>query len=326
MNGEIKEPKTLQEAILYFGNPDNCLAYLAKKRWPDCVVICPTCGSTQVHFLATRRLWQCVNDHARRQFSIKVGTIMEDSAIPLEKWLCATWMIVNDKNGISSYELHRALGVTQKSAWFMAHRIRLALQRGSFVKLGGRGVEVEADETFIGGKARNMHLSEKKRRITSTGPKGKQPVWGVLERGGEVRCVVVPTTRKPAIQPLVKEHVAAESALYTDALLSYQGMEKQYAHGVIDHAVAYVNGRVHTNGMENFWSLLKRCLGGTYVSVEPFHLFRYLDEQTFRYNNRGSKKQPINDGQRFNMALSNIPGRRLTYAELTGKLRPEAWF
>lgn len=326
MNGEIKEPKTLQEAILYFGNPDNCLAYLAKKRWPDGVVVCPTCGSTQVHFLATRRLWQCVNEHPRRQFSIKVGTIMEDSAIPIEKWLCATWMIVNDKNGISSYELHRALGVTQKSAWFMAHRIRLALQRGSFAKLGGRGVEVEADETFIGGKARNMHLSEKQRRITSTGPKGKQPVWGVLERGGDVRCVVVPTTRKPVIQPLVKEHVAAESALYTDALLSYKGMEREYAHGVIDHAVAYVNGRVHTNGLENFWSLLKRSLGGTYVSVEPFHLFRYLDEQSFRYNNRGTKKQPVNDGQRFRMALSNIPGRRLTYAELTGKLRPEAQF
>ena len=124
---------------------------------------------------------------------------------------------------------------------------------------------------------------------------------------------------------MVRKHVAAESALYTDALLSYRGMESEYTHGVIDHAVAYVNGRVHTNGLENFWSLLKRSLGGTYVSVEPFHLFRYLDEQSFRYNTRSTKMKPINDGQRFRMVMSNIAGKRLTYDELTGKLHQEAF-
>jgi hypothetical protein len=201
-------------------------------------------------------------------------------------------MIANCKNGISSYELARAIGVTQKSAWFMMHRIRLAMQNNSLPKLGGEGSEVKADETYIGGKAINMHLSTRKRRISSTGPKGKQPVWGAPERGGEVRTAVIPTTRKKLIQPEVRKHIAAGSDLYTNSIFSYHGMEAEYKHQMVDHADSYVSGRVHTNGMENFWSLFKRGLKGTCVSVEPFHLFRYLDEQAFRYNNR---KQPMND-------------------------------
>jgi transposase-like protein len=207
--------------------------------------------------------------------------------------------------------------VTQKTAWFMLHRIRLALQSGSMMKLGGNGGgAVEADETFIGGKARNMHLSARQRRITGTGGKDKVAVMGMLERGGEVRCSVVPSRRKHVIQGEIRKHVTAGAALYTDFLLSYQGLASEYAHRVVDHAVEYVNGKVHTNGLENFWSLLKRGINGTYVSVEPFHLFRYLDEQTFRYNNRLN----MNDAARFSVALSQVAGKRLTYAEVTGKV------
>ena len=307
------EPQSLQEAIVYFSNPDNCIAHLVAQRWPDGVVKCPSCGNPKVNYRAHRRTWTCSSHHAKREFSIKVGTMMEDSPIGLDKWLTAIWLLTNCKNGISSYEIARDIKVSQKAAWFMLHRIRLAMQNDSFgSKFGG---EVEADETFIGGKARNMHLSVKQRRITGTGTKDKTAVMGILERGGHVRTFVVPNRKKTALQAEVRKHVEGGSALYTDALLSYEGLATDYAHKVVDHAVEYVNGRIHTNGLENFWSLLKRGINGTYVSVEPFHLFRYLDEQTFRYNNR----KDMNDTGRFNRVISQIVGKRLTFAELTGK-------
>jgi len=316
MTSQIKEPKTLQEAIKYFGDLDNCLAYLSHKRWPDGKVICPTCGSSQVHFLSTRRLWQCVNEHERRQFSIKVGTVMEDSAIGLDKWLCAIWMICNDKNGISSYEIHRCVGVSQKSAWFMMHRIRMTMQDGSMQgKLGGH---VEADETFIGGKARFMHKN-KRAKVIKRGPSGKTIVVGVLERGGKVRAEVVKDRERANVQAIVRENVQPGSDLYTDEWSAYFGLAPEYAHQVINHADAYVDGQVHTNGLENFWSLLKRGLKGTYVSVEPFHLFRYLDEQIFRYNNRATKKQFVSDNDRFQLAVSQLTDKRLTYQGLIGR-------
>jgi transposase-like protein len=221
------------------------------------------------------------------------------------------WQIVNCKNGISSYEVHRAIGITQKSAWFLDHRIRLALTMGSFNKLSG---QIEADETFIGGKARNMHASKRAAKITGTGGKDKTAVMGILERGGKVVTKVVPNRKKKALQAEVREHVLAGSALFTDALKSYDGLD-EFQHEVVDHAVEYVRGEVHTNGLENFWSLLKRGLSGTYVSVEPFHLFRYLDEQAFRYNHR----KGLNDGQRFDLAVRQIVGKRLTFDQLTGK-------
>lgn len=239
---------------------------------------------------------------------------MEDSAIGLDKWLTAMWLITNCKNGVSSYEVARDVKVTQKSAWFMLHRIRLALQDDLFgSKLSG---EVEVDETFIGGKARNMHVNERKRRITGTGGRDKTAVVGILERGGKVRASVIPNRRKTVLQEQVRKHVTAGAALYTDALLSYAGLAGDYAHQVVDHASQYVDGRVHTNGLENFWSLLKRGVAGTYVSVEPFHLFRYLDEQMFRFNNR----KDLKDADRFNLAVSQIVGKRLTFAQLTGKV------
>ena len=313
----MSEPKSLQEAIVYFSNPDNCIDYLAVRRWPN-GVICPGCGFEKVSYNAKRRTWKCPKIHAKREFSIKVGSVCEDSAIPLDKWLTALWLLSNCKNGISSCELARDLDVTQKTAWFILHRIRLAMQDETFgSKLGG---EVEVDETFIGGKARNMHLEKRERRITGTGGKDKTIVFGALERGGKVRTVVVDDRKKKGLHARVKEHVEAGAALYSDALKSYDGLAQDYAHQVIDHAEKYVDGQVHTNGLENFWSLLKRGIAGSYVSVEPFHLFRYLDEQVFRYNNRATKKRDITDFDRFDMAVRKIFGKRLTFAELTGKL------
>jgi len=310
-----REPKSLQEAILYFSNPDNCIDYLGIRRWPD-GVICPGCGGRNVKFNASRRVWQCGSHHAKRQFSVKVGTMMEDSAIPLDKWLTAMWLLSNCKNGISSYEVARDLKVTQKTAWFMLHRIRTAMQDEFFgSKLGTNGGEVEVDETFIGGKSRNMHLSKRKRRITGTGGADKTIVFGMLERGGRVRAKVMPNRKMESVQPEIRQHIAAGTALYSDEWVAYRGLETDYAHQVIDHAMKYVDGRVHTNSMENFWSLLKRGIAGTYVSVEPFHLFRYLDEQMFRFNNR----KDLDDAGRFDLTVRQIVGKRLTFAELTGK-------
>jgi transposase-like protein len=314
------EPKTLQEAIQYFTDPDNCLAYMIPLTFPDGVVTCPTCGRTDPKFLANQCRWQCKSVHPKRQFSAKVGTIFEDSPIPLEKWLPAVWMIVNDKNGISSWELHRALGVTQKTAWFMLHRIRLAMQDQHQVKIGGGGAPVEVDETFIGGKARNMHREKRIRFAPQMqGGKGKAVVMGMLERGGKVKAQVIPLRHKDVMQGLVRDGVEKGATVMTDEAAQYQGIANEYVHEVINHMEGYVRGHVSTNGIENFWSLLKRGLGGTYVSIEPFHLFRYLDEQMFRFNNRATKDNPLNDSDRFALALSQIVGKRLTYSELTGK-------
>src|SRR5271165_1978712 len=314
-----QEPTSLQEAIVYFSNPDNCIDYIAMRRWPDGVV-CPVCGSTKVSaFNPTRRTWKCGSHHPKREFSVKVGTIYEDSPISLDKWLTATWMLTNCKNGVSSYEIARDVKVTQKSAWFMLQRIRLAMQDEFFgSKLNG---EVEVDETFIGGKARFMHKDVRARKISGRGKHmtDKVAVMGMLERGGRVRTQVIADRSSATLQGLVKQHVTAGADVFTDELHGYWGLNEQYKHQIIDHALKYVDGRVHTNGMENFWSLLKRGLKGTYVAVEPFHLFRYLDEQMFRFNNRATKDNPLNDADRFDMIVRKIVGKRLTFAELTGK-------
>jgi transposase-like protein len=301
---------TLQDAIVYFSDPNNCREYVVARRWPNGVE-CPRCGSKNVTFLEKYNRWQCSTRHDARQFTAKTRTIFEDSPLGLDKWLMAMWQVVNCKNGVSSYEVHRAIGVTQKTAWFMDHRIRYALSQGTINKLSG---QIEADETYIGGKARNMHKAKRAAKITGTGGKDKTAVMGILERGGKVITKVVDNTKKKTLQPEIREHVLATSAIFTDALKSYEGLD-EFQHEVIDHAIEYVRGEVHTNGLENFWSLLKRCLNGTYVSVEPFHLFRYVDEQAFRYNNR----KPMDDGDRFRFLMRKIVGKRLTYAQLTGK-------
>lgn len=326
MNGNYNRPKTLQDAILYFADADNCLKYMVAKRWPNGVV-CPTCHRTDVTFLKTQRKWQCKSAHDHRQFSAKVGTIFEDSPLPLEKWLPAVWMICNCKNGVSSYELSRALKVTQKTAWFMLHRIRVALKEGGLFKIGGGGGPVEIDETFVGGKPKNMHSSKRlelqhirSKQLRGDVPLGRTTVMGFLDREkGKVRAMVIPNIRRDTLQDRILEHVQHGTALYTDKAMAYEGLDADYIHEAVDHVREYVRGHVHTNGIENFWSLLKRGLHGTYVAVEPFHLERYVHEQVFRYNNRKTKHQNFNDGDRFDMAMSQVAGRRLTYAELTGK-------
>jgi transposase-like protein len=303
-------PTSLLEAIRYFADPDVANDFLAEMRWPD-GPICPACGSGEYSYLSTRRVWKCKQKGCAKQYSVKLGTIFGDSPLGLDKWLPAVWLVANSKNGISSHELARALGVTQKSSWFMLARIRLAMQTGSFDKLDG---EVEADEAFIGGAAFNLHKAERARKITATGGKDKTIVWGVRKRGGDVRVKVIPNTKKQTIQAEVRAHVEPGSALYTDTMGGYRGLVEDFDHATVDHAERYVDGRVHTNGLENFWSLLKRGLHGTYVSVSPAHLHRYLDERVFTYNLR-----ELDGYGRFSTVLRSVAGRRVTYAELTGK-------
>jgi transposase-like protein len=309
--------KTLQDAVVYFSDADNALDYMANKLWPNGVT-CPICGRKDVVFLKNQRKWQCKSVHAKRQFSAKVGTIFEDSPIPLEKWLPVMWMLSNCRNGVSSCEIARTIGVTQKSAWFMLHRIRLAMQQGSLMKLGGSGSPVQVDETFIGGKARNMHKI-KRAKLNAIGTDNKVVVAGMLETDGKVKTQVIENRSMRTLQTLVKEHIEAGATLHTDDFYGYWGLYKDYIHEIVNHAETYVHGKVHTNGIENFWSLVKRGLHGTYISVEPFHLFRYLDEQSFRYNNRKDGKYEISDRERFDIALSGVAGKRITYQHLIGR-------
>jgi transposase-like protein len=304
----IQKPESLIEAIVYFSDLDVATKFVADLRWPSGPV-CPRCGCMEYSYLTTRRLWKC--KACKKQYSVKLGTIFEDSALGLDKWLPAVWLVANSKNGISSHELGRALKVTQKSAWFMLHRIRLAMKTGSLLKLEG---EVEADETYIGGKARNMHESERKRKGVAQGGSGKTVVLGMRQRDGDVAAAVITNASSNAIHPEIHHTIRRGSTLYTDAWKAYQGLDGDFTHEVIDHAEAYVNGRIHTNGIESFWALLKRGLQGTYISVEPFHLFRYLDERVFTYNERTNT-----DRGRFEAVLGAVGGRRLTYAEATGQ-------
>jgi transposase-like protein len=308
-------PKTLIEAVKFFANPDNCREYLVARRWPNGVT-CPTCASKTVYFDSSRNGWECKTRHPQRKFTLKTGTIFEDSPLGLDKWLPTVWMIANCKNGVSSWEIHRAIGVTQKTAWFMLQRIRLAMQdTDTGGKLSG---DVELDETFIGGKARNMHFKQRERLGITKGASmaGKVAVMGLLERhpekGSRVRLATIPNNKRRNLMPHVTAHVEKGTTVHTDSLPSYVSLDTDYTHNVIDHAEKYVDGQVHTNGLENFWSLLKRAIKGTYVSVQPFHLFRYLDEQAFRFNNR----HDMNDADRFSAVICGIVGRRLTYKDL----------
>jgi transposase-like protein len=310
----MKAPTTFLEAVRYFSDPLACLEFLVALRWPRGVK-CPQCGSKKVTFLANAKLWKCRNVHPKQKFSVKVGTIFEDSPIGLDKWFPAMWLAANCKNGISSYELHRCLGVTQKTAWFMLQRIRLAMQEGITKKFKGH---VEADETFIGAKARNMHADKKRGLIKGGGMAGKTAVLGLLQRNApeessRVQCKIVERVRRHDIDSSVRARVEKGSTVYTDALKSYDRLADEYVHNVIDHAECYAKGHVHTNGLENFWSLLKRAIKGTYVNVEPFHLFRYLDEQAFRFNERKE-----DDGGRFIKVLRGVTGKGLRYAKLIG--------
>jgi transposase-like protein len=319
------EPKTLQSAIVYFSNPDNCVSYLVDRRWPNGVV-CPTCGRKDVAYVPARRVWQCKTRHPKAQFSAKVGTVMEDSPISLDKWLTAMWMVANCKNGVSSWEMHRALGVTQKTAWFMLHRIRLALGEKPDGKMGEDGGPVEVDETFIGPDPQKMHADRRQARYKALNARPKIPVMGMLDRElRQVRAKVVPNVRRETLLNEILNQIEKGRTVYTDSAPAYDHLLlKGYMHQMVNHTLEYVRGQVHTQGIENFWSLLKRGLKGTYVAVEPFHLDRYITEQVFRYNNRATKDNPLTDADRFALAVSQISGKRLTYADLTGKVEETA--
>lgn len=287
-------PRTLLEAIRYFSDPLNCFHYMVQRRWPTGEITCPTCGSGHLRFDRKRLVWTCNIKHSRRQFSIKVGTIFEDSPLSLSKWLPTVWMVANMKNGGSSHEVGRSLGVTQKTAWFMLHRIRLAMREMGGGMMSG---EVEVDETYVGGKLRNMHRA---RQLKMKGSRwtGKVAVMGLLERhpdrGSVIRTQIIPGTKWGTLTGVMRANITEGSEVFTDALPSYASLNHLFIHRFIDHQEAYVMGRVHTNGLENFWSLLKRTIHGTYVNVEPFHLFRYLDEQVCRFNER-----KLSDATRF---------------------------
>ena len=330
----MKGPQTLQQAIQFFGDYENCRQFMIAVRWADGKVRCPYCDSEHVTYLEKARLYRCYEKHPKQKFSLKIGTVFEDSPVPLEKWLPATWLLANCKNGISSYEIASDIGVTQKSAWFMMHRIRLAMQTGTFAKMGGPGSEIESDETFVGGKAKNMSAKRRAQfkiaRDASMGDAAlvnKTAVWGVLDREQrKVRATVVPKVNRASLQTAVLDQVAPGSTIYTDEAKVYRSLPKEYTHEFVNHVERYVNGQVHTNGLENFWGLLKRGLNGTYVAVEPFHLHRYLDEQMFRYNNRKDESgRKLTAAERFGLVLSQIVGKRLTFAEVTGKVGETAF-
>jgi transposase-like protein len=304
----MKEPMTLTEAVVYFSDPDRAHAHFVEIRWPHGAA-CPRqgCGSMDVRKLSRQR-WRCSD--CKRDFTAKVGTIFEDSPLGLDKWLPAIWLLANAKNGISSMELHRALGVTQKTAWHMLHRVRAAMKIRSFDKLQG---DVEIDETFVGGKLKNRRRplpgpSGNKR----VGPVGKTPVLGLIERDGSARAFVVPDVKKKTLVPNIVANVAPESTIYTDSLQSYRHLGSHFrGHAWVDHAFAYVQGKAHVNSVESFWALLKRGLRGTYIATRPFHLDKYVDEAVFRWNGREG-----NDGTRFRDALMKAEGTRLTYRDL----------
>ena len=310
----MNTPTNLADAVVYFSDPDRALDFLVELRWPQGVV-CPRCGVDQPSFLKSRRIWKCKG--CRKQFSIKVGTIFEDSPLGLDKWLPALWLIANAKNGVSSYEMARALSVTQKTAWFMLGRIRAAMTFAGGDRFDG---EVEIDESFLGGKYENMHLSKKARLGPGHASMNKVPVLGILERPkgkhgvSRIRTTVVGRdTTVHQFHAHVERAVKRGTVVYTDQHPGYGVLASAYTRRIINHAREYARGRVHTNGIENFWSLLKRTIKGTYVSIDPFHVFRYVDEQVFRFNNRRGS-----DGERFVAMLAALVGKRLTYKQLTG--------
>jgi transposase-like protein len=317
-------PETLQQAIAFFADPQRAFDAAVDFRWPGGNVTCPRCNQAKHSFIKTRKIWFCYV--CKKQFTVKVGTVMEDSPIGLDKWMMAMWMVANCKNGISSYELAKNLGIRQNSAWFMLHRIREAMRtepKGKF----GFGGPVESDETYIGPNPQKMHAGRRKEfrdRIGKGAPRRgyiyKTAVHGLLDRElRQVRARVVNKVKREKLQDLILENVTPFAKLYTDNSILYDHLNNKYVHKVVDHTKEYVRGNVHTNGIGNFWSLLKRTLRGTYVAVEPFHLDHYIDEQIFRFNNRATKDNKLTDSDRFALLMTQVAGKRLTYAKVTGK-------
>lgn len=306
------QPETLREAMIHFASEDNAHAFMVAIRWPEGPQ-CPFCGTFNVTLLSTRRVFKCKVKGCRKQFTAKRGTIFEDSPLSLGLWFAAAWLISNCKNGISSYEIARDLDVCQKTAWFVLHRLRRAMKAGSFdKKLCGI---IEADECHIGGLFKNMHKGKRERikgGKKANSSTGKTIVQAVLERDGEVRAQVLENLTLAPRLDFLQENAEAGAQLMTDEGYDSPQVDAVFAHEFVNHQIEYVRGNVHCNGVENFWSLLQRGLSGTYISVEPYHLSAYVDEQAFRFNNRKT-----DDGDRFVRTLSQVSGRRLTYKELT---------
>lgn len=309
-------PKSLLEAVRYFSDLSVCNQYMRRIKWPNGVVVCPKCGAKgeRIGEIATRSMLRCKD--CRKQFSYKVGTIFEDSPLGLDKWFVAVWSVANSKNGISSHELGRALDVTQKTAWFMEHRIRKAMETNSFEKFDG---PAEADTTYIGGKAENMHWKVKEKKITGRGGVNKSLVHGVLQRATDtghsrIAARVVGNEGGETLMSEIRRRVRYGAKVFTDAATAYSEACFTHIHGAVDHSRRYVKDEVHINGVENFWSLFKRCLKGTFISVAPFHLDRYVSEEMFRFNERG-----LDDGGRFARVMSQVVGRRLTWRILTAQ-------
>ena len=313
----METPKTLQQAIQLFTDEQVCIDAVASMRWPD-GPDCPHCRAKEPYYLATQKRWKCRS--CRRQFSVKVGTIFEDSPIPLQKWLPALWMLVNDKNGVSSYE-HRALAISQKSAWFVLHRLRKILKNKSGFKLGGKDA-ARSKWTKPSSVAKPRTCTPTRKCVTKQrgGGLGKTIVMGLLDRElRQVRAKVVPNVKRETLQNEVLREVKHGSKVYTDERIGYDHLRQRFVHEVVNQSERYVDGQVHTNGIENFWSLLKRTLKGTYVAVEPFHLERYIDEQIFRFNNRATKDNPLNRFRPLCCGSGASRRKALTFKELTGK-------
>ena len=308
-------PKTLVGITRYFADPQICIDFVAFLRWENGEPVCVHCKETGAYFLASRKIYKCKK--CRKQFSVKMGTIFEESAVSLDKWLIAIWQIANCKNGISSYELGRDIGVTQRTAWFMNHRIRTAMTVGSIEKMGGDD-PIEMDETFIGGSAKNMHREKRERFLPRYSKQNRvsgnhTAVFGMVQRGGKVRAKVIKNVTAKEVMPIIQENIEPNSEVFTDQSPIYRYLWEQYVHDSVNHSMEYVRDNVHTNSIENFWSLLKRTVKGTYVSVSPAHLQKYVEEQMFRYNEREG-----NDAFRFVRMLESISGKRLTYNDLVG--------
>lgn len=315
-------PKTLKEAIQYYSNEQTCIDTVAALRWPDGKPVCPKCGMAEGerkhYWLDTQKRWKCYK--CRKQFSVKVDSVFEDSPLSLSIWLMAMWMLVNCKNGVSSHEIARETGISQKSAWHLLHRIRYALGMPGTL-IGGPAQVVEVDELFLGPKPQKMHVSRRMSLKKAMYAGSKATVMGMLDRElRQVRVKVIPSASRQVLQNEILNQVQPGSKVYTDGWAGYDGMAKHYVHETVNHMKEYVRGEVHTQGIENFWSLLRRSLSGTYIAVEPFHLDAYLAEQVYRFNNRATKDNSLTNADRFMLAVSQISGKRLTFAELTGKV------
>lgn len=321
----MKYPSTLQEAVKYFSEEKICIAAVAQMRWPDGVVRCPFCVFDSHYWLETQKRWKCRKCY--KQFSVKRGTIFQDSPLGLDKWMVAMWMLANCRNGISSYEIARTVGISQKSAWHMMHRIREAMKDRSSSKIGGDNTAVEVDETYIGGNVQNMHKGSRIHKLTQGGgARNKAVVMGAVDRmNRQVRAEVVPGAHREIMTGMVQRNVKFNSTVYTDQHSGYMTLNRRYTHETINHMAEYVNGHIHTQGIENFWSLLKRGLGGTYIAVESQHLNRYVTEQVFRFNHRYAGRTKLNDADRFWALLKEVAGRTLTYAELTQRPLQDAY-